>query len=157
MYAKELQGSRVTSRIAAQAQRIEQDLAAIRQALRRPFDAEVAQAGVTVPQKALMQVVVFNHGISLKELSRQLSLAHSTVSGIVDRLSKRGMLERCTDSEDGRISRVYPTREVTEYMRTQMPALTRGPLQAALKRAKPAERASIEQALKRLRELLSQS
>ncbi len=155
MQPKQQPVSRGTKQVAAQAERIERDIAAIRQALRKPFEAEVAQAGLTVPQTALMHVVVSNHGISLKDLSSQLSLAHSTVSGIVDRLQKRGMLERRPDSTDGRFCRVYPAREVTEYMRTQFPALTRGPLQAALKKAKPAERAAIEQALHRLRELLS--
>ena len=37
-----------------------------------------------------MRIVVRNDGISLKELSAAVNLAHSTVSGIVDRLEKRG-------------------------------------------------------------------
>jgi DNA-binding MarR family transcriptional regulator len=136
---------------------MERDLAAIRHAMRRHVEAEFAQAALTVPQKALMQVVVFHHGVSLKELSRQLSLAHSTVSGIVDRLEKRGLVERRPDPEDGRISRIHPAPPVAEFVRTQIPALTRGPLQAALKRARPAERAAMERALSRLRELLDES
>ena len=147
--------SRETKQFSAQAERIERDIAAIRQALRKPFQVEVAQAGLTVPQTALMHVVVSNQGISMKELAGQLSLAHSTISGIVDRLQKRGMVERRPDPRDGRFCLIFPAREVTEYMRTQFPALARGPLQAALKRAKPFERAAIEEALHRLRELLS--
>jgi DNA-binding MarR family transcriptional regulator len=42
-----------------------------------------------VPQSAVIQAVVKHDGISLKDLSREVSLAHSTVSGIVDRLEKR--------------------------------------------------------------------
>lgn len=143
------------SSLAAQAERMERDLSAIRQALRRPLDAEVAKGKLTAPQTAVMQVVVSRPGISLKELSLEVSLAHSTVSGIADRLEKQGMLERKTDREDGRVSQIFPTGIVTAFVRDRIPALAQGPLQSALKRGRPAERAAIEQALSRLRELLS--
>jgi DNA-binding MarR family transcriptional regulator len=147
--------SRSMSVLAAQAERMERNLSAIRQALRRPLDAEVAKGKLTAPQTAVIQVVVSRPGISLKELSREVSLAHSTVSGIADRLEKQGMLERKTDREDGRISRIFPTAVVTAFVRDRIPALAQGPLQSALKRARPAERTAIVQALQRLRELLS--
>jgi len=154
MRARPHPAPRTTRQIAAQAERIDRDLAAIRHALRKPMEAEFAGAGLTVPQTALMRAVVFDSGVSLKDLSRQLSLAHSTVSGIVDRLETRGMLARRPDPDDGRICRIYPAPAVAEYMRTRFPALTQGPLQAALRRAKPGERNTIEQALRRLRQLL---
>ena len=142
--------------LAAQAARIERDLSAIRHAMRRPLEAEVAEGTLTVPQMALLHVVVHHDGISLKELSRELSLAHSTVSGIVDRLEKRGMLERRADPADGRVSRIYPTAPVTQFIEQQIPVLARGPLQAALRQATVEDRALIEQAMQRLRELLEQ-
>jgi len=37
--------------------------------------------------------LVDSGGLSLKLLSEKVSLAHSTVSGIVDRLEKRGMVK----------------------------------------------------------------
>lgn len=133
---------------------MERDLGAIRQALRKPLEAEVARGQLTAPQTAAMQAVVRNRGISLKELSRELSLAHSTVSGIVDRLEKRGMLERKPDAVDGRISRVYPTAVVAQFIKHRIPELATGPLQAALHRANAQEREAIGSALRRLRELL---
>jgi DNA-binding MarR family transcriptional regulator len=141
----------------AQADRIERDLGAIRQAMRKPVEAEVAQGGLTVPQKAVMHAVIMNHGISLKEVSHRLSLAHSTVSGIVDRLEKQGLIERRADENDGRVSRIHPTAPVSQFVRDKIPALTRGPLQAALQRATATERDQIEHALNRLRELLGES
>jgi|SRR5271165_40603 len=142
--------------LAAQAARLDRELAAIRRVLRRPLEAEVARGELTVPQSAVMGVVVRHDGISLKDLSREVSLAHSTVSGIVDRLEKRGMLERRTDAADGRVSRIHPAAVVTEWVRKQLPALSRGPLEAALERAAPEERDRIEGAVRRLRELLEQ-
>jgi DNA-binding MarR family transcriptional regulator len=142
--------------VAAQACRLERDLSDIRRALRKPLEAEVARGELTVPQAAVMQVVVAHHGISLKDLSSEVSLAHSTVSGIADRLEKRGMLERRPDPVDGRVSRIYPTAVVMEFVRDRIPALTSGPLESALSRANEAERSGIERALRRLRELLEQ-
>lgn len=133
---------------------MEQDLSAIRRALRKPLEAEVAKGELTAPQIALMRVVVRQHGISLKDLSREVNLAHSTVSGIVDRLEKRGLVERRADPADGRTSCIFPAGIVTEFVRKQIPRLSRGPLESALERATKAERAAIGEALRRLRELL---
>jgi MarR family transcriptional regulator, organic hydroperoxide resistance regulator len=141
---------------AVQAARMESDLRAIQHVLRKPVEAQMARGALTIPQTAVMQEAIAHQGINMKELSKRLSLAHSTVSGIVDRLEKRGMLERRRDGRDGRISSLFPTAVVTKFLREELPALKRGPLQAALQRATPAECNKIEQALRRLRELLEQ-
>ena len=133
---------------------MERDFSAIRHALRKPLDAEFARGELTVPQKAVMQAVVGSRGISLKDLSRQLSLAHSTVSGIVDRLEKRGMIERRPDTADGRISRIHPSAQVAAFLRNRMPVLAAGPIEAALRRTTNPERAMLAHALRRLCELL---
>lgn len=143
--------------IAALAEQMERDLRTIRKALRKPLDAEVARGELTAPQINVMRVVVRNDGISLQQLSAAVSLAHSTTSGIVDRLEKRGIVERRADAKDGRISRIFSTPVVQEFMRDKIPALARRPLQHALERASAAERAAIGDAVKRLRELLEQA
>ena len=148
------QATHEPSSIAAEAERMAQDLSGIRRALRKPLDSEVAKGGLTVPQTAAMRVVVRSPGIVLRDLSREVSLAHSTVSGIVDRLEKRGLIERRADPEDGRTSRIYPAAAVTEFVREQLPRLSRGPLEGALDRASAQERSAIGEALRRLRELL---
>jgi DNA-binding MarR family transcriptional regulator len=150
-------GTRIRSSansIGAFASQAEKDLAAIRRAMRQPLEAEYAKGNVTVPQKAVMQVVVQTPGVTLKELSHAISLAHSTVSGIVDRLEKRGLIERRRDAADGRLSRIYPSAAVADFVRERIPALRSGPLNRALARAHAEERARIAWALNRLRELL---
>jgi DNA-binding MarR family transcriptional regulator len=143
--------------VAAQVARIEGDLAAIRRLMRQPLEAEYAKGNVTVPQKAVMQVVVQTPGVTLKELSQSISLAHSTVSGIVDRLEKRGFIERRPDPGDGRLSRIHPSAPVAEFLRERMPVLRSGPLNSALARASVEDRRRIVSALQRLRELLETS
>ena len=143
--------------VAALAEQMERDLGTIRKALSRPLEGEVARGELTAPQMSVMRVVVRNNGISLKELSASVNLAHSTVSGIVDRLERRGMLQRKADAQDARISRIYPTPAVQEFVRDQIPALARRPLQGALERASQAERTAMGDAVRRLRELLEQA
>lgn len=142
--------------LGAQVEKMEQDLGAIRRALRRPLDAEVAKGELTAPQTAVMREVVRSEGINLRDLSRAVSLAHSTVSGIVDRLEKRGLIERRLDQNDGRVSCIYPTAPVRKFVRERIPKLNRGPLLAALGRASERERNTIGVALRRLRELLEE-
>jgi MarR family transcriptional regulator, organic hydroperoxide resistance regulator len=145
------------TRVSADAEPMERDLSAIRRMMRKPLADEFAKGGLTVPQKAVMQIVVGREGISLKELSREVSLAHSTVSGIVDRLEKQGLIERRTDVGDARVSQIHSSAPVKEFLRDKMPALSRGPLSAALERASADERRQIGRALRRLRELLERT
>lgn len=149
-------GSRKAAGISALAEEIERSLSHIRRALRKPLEAEVAKGELTAPQIGVMREVVRHDGVSLKDLSLAVSLAHSTVSGIVDRLEKRGMLTRRTDAADGRISRIYPTTVVKDFIRDQLPALSRGHLEAALERATEAERERIVESIRRLQMLLEQ-
>ena len=135
---------------------MEQDLRNIRKAMRRPLEAEVAKGELTAPQTAVMREVVRDDGVNLRDLSMAVSLAHSTVSGIIDRLEKRGLIERRPDPRDGRVSCIYPTEPVREFVRERLPTLNRGPLLDALARATPEERVSIAGALRRLRQLLEE-
>ena len=139
------------------ASEMEQELRGIRRAMRLPFEAEIAKGGLTAPQISVMREIVRHEGINLRDLSRAVSLAHSTVSGIVDRLQKRGILERRPDPQDGRVSCIHPTAAVQEFVRDRIPALTRGPLLDALGRATDAERTNMRIALRRLRELLEKT
>ncbi len=135
------------------AQEIDQHLRAVRQTLRQPVEAEFAKGRLTGPQRSVMHVLVHSSGLSLKELSRQMWLAHSTVSGIVDRLEKQGLVERHADSSDGRVTKIMPSRAVQNYVRKILPALEMHPIEEALSRGKPSERIAILEGLRILRRL----
>ena len=119
--------------------------------MRQPVAAEFARGHLTGPQRSVMQALFHAGGQSLKELSRRVGLAHSTVSGIVDRLEKRGMAERGPNPADGRTSIIVVSKMVRDYMRDTYPAIALHPVTAALRRAKPAERAAILEGLRTLR------
>ncbi len=136
------------------AARIDRDLRAIRQRLREPAEAEFARGRLTGTQRGVMQALVQSGELSLKELSRKMGLAHSTVSVVVDRLEKRGMVRRQTDGKDRRVSRILPSPAVQQFLRNTLPRLELNPLADALKRAGPREREQIAAALERLRRLV---
>lgn len=136
------------------AQEIEGHLSAVRQILRQPVEAEFARGNLTGPQRAVMQALFHDGGLSLKELSRRVGLAHSTVSGIVDRLEERGLAERRRDATDGRALAIVVSSQVRSYMRDTFPAVALHPVTAALRRAKPAERAAILEGLRTLRRVV---
>jgi len=138
----------------ALAEQLEQDLRTIRRTMRRPLDIEAAKGELTAPQTAVMREVVRNEGVNLRDLSRAVSLAHSTVSGIVDRLEKRGMIERRPDPKDGRVSCIFPSAPVREFVQERIPELNRGPLLRAMSRLTSKERTAIVEAVSKLRKLL---
>jgi DNA-binding MarR family transcriptional regulator len=106
---------------------------------------------------AIIRILVHGGPFSVKELSRQAGLAHSTVSGIVDRLAQRGIVERSADERDARFSQVRITAQVEEYLEKTLPAMGLHPLAEALRRARPAERELIRRGLSTLRRLLEAS
>jgi DNA-binding MarR family transcriptional regulator len=137
--------------LARMAQEIDEHLRRVRRVLRQPLETEFARGGLTGPQRSVMQAVVQSNGMSLKDLSRSVGLAHSTVSGIVDRLAKKGLLARQPDKKDRRFSLIVPSRQVRNYVRNKLPALTIHPLLNALRQTKPAERTAILDGLRILR------
>jgi len=139
------------------AQEVDQHLGIIRQRLREPLETEFARGGLTAPQRMVMQALVQSEGLSLKQLSAQVSLAHSTVSGIVDRLQARGFVVRCRDEADGRATVIAPSAEVRDFMSNRMPELAISPLTKALRGASKSDQATVLRGLRKLRALIEQS
>ena len=136
------------------AQGIDRDLRAIRARIRRPLEAAIARGNLTGPQQSVMQALVESGGMNLKELSAFLGLAHSTVSGIVDSLQARGLVERQTDDSDKRSTRIGVTPKVREFVRDTMPGLSLHPLEDALTRADAGQRRAIVKGVETLRQVL---
>jgi len=136
---------------------MDQHLNVIRQRLREPLETEFARGNLTGPQRMVMHALVLSQGLSLKQLSAQVSLAHSTVSGIVDRLQARGMVIRRRDESDGRASVIAPSSEVRDFLANRMPELAITPLAEALRAASDTERVTILRGLRKLRALVERS
>jgi len=143
--------------IRALAQHLESQLQSIRKMMRQRLDAEYSKGDLTAPQRLVMEAVCKSEGLSLKELSRSVSLSHSTVSGIVDRLEKRGLVARKINAADRRITQIIPSTAVRDFLRKRAPALTLHPLTHALQAATPAQRNAVQKGLATLDKILRNS
>ncbi len=136
---------------------IEQHLHLIRREMHRVIEDDQRRMQLTPPQtQAMIALIQANRpdGLTLRELSERVGLAHSTVSGIVDRLERQGLVRRQLNPADRRSTRIEVTDSVKAYIQQQLPAHLHGPLLDALRRATRAERAAILTGLSTLRRLL---
>jgi MarR family transcriptional regulator, organic hydroperoxide resistance regulator len=119
----------------------------LRRHLVRGSRAELARSGLTAAQVSVISLLGTNDSMTLGDLSRELELSHSTVSGIVDRLESKGVVKRRPSPEDRR----YVQISLTERVASQAPALSDdgpiGRLEAVLRKAAPDERKSIKEGL----------
>ncbi len=142
------------SELLTAAESIERHLRVIRRLMRASLLADVQATSLTWPQMHALEALLRVGAMSLKALSRHLALAHSTVSGIVDRLEQRGLVRRETDPADRRGVRISVTPPVQDYMERVMPAHRLGPLLDALRAATDEERGRALQGVATLQRLL---
>jgi DNA-binding MarR family transcriptional regulator len=152
-----LKGNRQSAELRELAQQTERQLNIIQRCMRQRLQAEFARGNLTGPQRLVMSALVRTQGLSLKQLSEAVSLAHSTVSGIVDRLVKQGLIERQTHATDRRITLLVASHAVREFLDTRMPELALHPLLEALRHASPTELRSITKGLDTLVQLLART
>ena len=126
----------------------------VRRYIEQPLDTAMRDSGLTMPQVSTLSVLFDRGPLSLKDLSRQLGLSHSTVSGIVDRLERRGLARRAVDQADRRVSLIGVTDIVDAYARQGYAQSQAGRLLPALESASEDQRQSIKAALTLLHSLL---
>jgi DNA-binding MarR family transcriptional regulator len=67
--------------------------------------------GITAVQSGALYYLLDNDGCLLSELSRALMLDKSAITGLVDRLEDKGLVERRTIPSDRRAITIYLTEE----------------------------------------------
>jgi DNA-binding MarR family transcriptional regulator len=135
------------------ARRIDDDLSAIRRAMRSQLNDTYESGGLTAPQKLAMAVLLRRGPLSVKEIAEAMNLGHSTVSGVMQRLEARDFVVR-QPARDRRVSLYAPSEHVTRFVKSVAPGLVSGPLAARLANVSPEDLNLIEQGLKRLREIV---
>ncbi len=136
------------------ARRIDDDLSAIRRAMRRQLNETYESGGLTGPQKLAMEIVIRQGPLSLKEIAAAMNLGHSTASGIMQRLEAREFVVRLDKPEDRRVSLFAPSAHVTDFLKSVAPELVRGPLTQKLASASSEDLNLIEAGLRRLRQIV---
>ncbi len=131
-------------------------LRTLRRALLHNPYADAAAHGLTGPQVTVMTLLVSQGPLTLTELSRALSMSHSTASGIVDRLEARGLVRRTADAADRRRTTIAVTGVVRRYVH-ELEGGPSGRLVRVLRSASPAQRRAIKRGLTLLCELVGAS
>ncbi len=89
-----------------------------------------ADLGITGPQRLVIRVVGRFPGISAGDLADILHIHPSTLTGVLQRLQKRGMIERRRDPKDARRAQLWVTARGQE-----IDAVRSGTVEAAVRRA----------------------
>ncbi|MBL0140912.1 MAG: MarR family transcriptional regulator [Betaproteobacteria bacterium] len=87
------------------------ELARCYQAFQRVSDTHVRRTGLTPPQFDIVVTLGNTPGLSFKELGNRTLITKGTLTGVVDRLESRGLVERVACPNDGRSTLVRLTPE----------------------------------------------
>lgn len=73
------------------------------------LDSRLKEHGVTISQWTILAVLWKHEGIAQVEIQQHLAIEGSTVTGIIQRMIREGLIQRKVDPEDRRVQRVYLT------------------------------------------------
>ncbi len=111
------------------------------------------QYHVTTPQMICLVAIKQENSLTLSQLSKIVSLSPSTLTGILDRLEKKFLIERVRDKQDRRKVHIYITdegRSVTE----SAPALLQDKLSQAVENLPELDQRSIADSLEKLIDIM---
>ncbi len=121
---------------------------------RRRFEDEARIHGVTLPQWRALAEIHRQEGISQVSLAGCIDTDPMTLSGILDRLEKRGLIERYTDPNDSRAKLARLSPAGTELVSTAK-NVGRELYENALDGLSPAERDALTTGLMQIRDNLN--
>lgn len=79
--------------------------------------------GITGPQLVLLQEIASNESISVTELAKSTSLSQATVTDIIVRLEKKGLVTKTKSEIDKRRVELYPTGNCLRLLEKAPPPL----------------------------------
>ena len=88
-----------------------QHIGHIRKELRREFESRAAGWDITVAQFQVLRRLWSGDGVGTLVLSRETTLDAGTITGVLDRLETKGLIERVRNASDRREVRVVLTEQ----------------------------------------------
>ncbi len=110
--------------------------------------------GVTGPQLHCLVTLCDDGPMPLKSLADLVHVGNSTITGIIDRLEARGLVERRRGGPDRRVITVHPT-DAGRIVRSGAPSLLQEKLSAGLDGLPDAELQQISQALQTVARMMA--
>ncbi len=128
----------------------------VKEALKHNFHKRFKDLNLTAPQGMLIGILVRKGQMKISDLSEEMALSNSTVSGILDRLEKNKFVERKRSEEDRRVVMVDLTdefrKEAKERFKTAEDSLSN-----VIKLATPEESEEVLKGLATLDKLLNRA
>jgi len=116
--------------------------------MKQHFGGAIAQSGLTPQQAHALRCLVPGHPLPMRELAAELTCDASTVTGIVDRLEERGLVQRQPARDDRRVKALVVTNDgVAVRDRLRASLLARAPHLLTLS---PSERVALRDLLARV-------
>jgi DNA-binding MarR family transcriptional regulator len=91
---------------------------AVEHGLERMSKRMERELGITGPQRLVLRIVKRFPGLSAGELARIMRLHPSTITGIVQRLVARNLIDRTRDPDDSRRARLRIKPDGIDYIRS---------------------------------------
>jgi DNA-binding MarR family transcriptional regulator len=132
------------------AEYIQKSIQYLNQYFEKGIQKKVEQYGFTVPQMRVIKEVVSHQGINIKQLTQNLQMTQSTVSDIVERLVKKGILVKKTNPLDKRASLIFPAHEVTQFLEKDRMDFVNESVIHALNNLQPEERKTVMEGIRLL-------
>ena len=85
---------------------------------RRVTKTQARERGLTSPQVSVLKILEATDDLSLTELSERMSAKNSTITGIVDRMERDGLVMRDRSSSDRRVVLIRATEKGRELARS---------------------------------------
>jgi DNA-binding MarR family transcriptional regulator len=85
-------------------------LARTARSMKRVLESRLAKYNVTASQYIVLAQLSNEDGISLSQLGERLYFDNPTITGIVDRMERDGLVERCRAEDDRRVINVLLTQ-----------------------------------------------
>ena len=81
----------------------------------RLVQARLKPYGLTNLQYVILEMLWQRPGASAAELGKELTIDKATLSGVLDRMSEAGWLEKRPDPDDGRMMRLFASARADQH------------------------------------------
>ena len=107
---------------------------------------------LTVPQADVLFTLGNTNGLTFKEIGEKTLITKGTLTGIIDRLEQKGLVERVACPEDRRCTRATLTRQGRSLFRKEFPRQIQH-LQERFGRLSKADQTQMIRSLRKLRSI----
>jgi len=84
--------------------------------MKRTLEARLATYGITASQYVLLAILAKKDGLSQTQLGNRLSFDNPTVTGVIDRMERDGLVERRRTSSDRRVINIFLSDKAREIL-----------------------------------------